>query len=135
MTLLYLKWPIWIRSLTVTLTVLPFWIYFFVLMLIIAVKCFSLHWKFWSCCCLTFHWLFNKLKTGCLISSCSIWIFLCWLGQSSFEIVWSVLLLLIVNFVIGFRLELIYISLIVNIRWSLTHLHGFHLLLCCCHSS
>ena len=36
----------------------------------------------------------------------------------------SVLLLLLVNFVSGFRLELMYISLIVNIRTSLTHLHG-----------
>ena len=37
----------------------------------------------------------------------------------------SVLLLLLVNFVSGFRLELMYISLIENIRSSLTHLHGF----------
>ena len=40
----------------------------------------------------------------------------------------SVLLLLLVNFVSGFRLELRYISLIENIRSSLTHLHGFQLL-------
>ena len=40
----------------------------------------------------------------------------------------SVLLLLLVNFVSGFRLELMYISLIESIRSSLTHLHGFHLL-------
>ena len=38
----------------------------------------------------------------------------------------SVLLLLLVTFVIGFRLELIYISL-VNIRSSFSHLHGFQL--------
>ena len=25
--------------------------------------------KFWSCCCLSFHWLSNKLKTRCSISS------------------------------------------------------------------
>ena len=37
----------------------------------------------------------------------------------------SVLLLVLVNFVSEFRLELIYISLIVNIRSSLTHLHCF----------
>ena len=37
----------------------------------------------------------------------------------------SVLLLLLVNFVSGFRLELMYISLIVSIRSNLTHLHGF----------
>ena len=39
-----------------------------------------------------------------------------------------VLLLLLVNFVRGFRLELMYISLIKNIRPSLTHLHVFQLL-------
>ena len=49
------------------------------------------------------------------------------------EVLWEdilnlVLLLLLVNFVSWFRLELMYISLIVNIRSSLTHLHGFHLL-------
>ena len=37
----------------------------------------------------------------------------------------SVLLLLLVNFESGFRLELMYVSQIVNIRSSLTHLHGF----------
>ena len=40
----------------------------------------------------------------------------------------SVLLLLLVNFVSGFRLELMYISLIISIRSRLTHLHGFQLL-------
>ena len=40
----------------------------------------------------------------------------------------SVLLLLLVNFVSGLRLELMYISLIKTIRLSLTHLHGFQLL-------
>ena len=39
-----------------------------------------------------------------------------------------VLLLLLVNFVSGFRLELMYISLIENIRSSLTHFHCFQLL-------
>ena len=38
------------------------------------------------------------------------------------------LLLLLVNFVYGFRLELMYICCIVNIRSSLTVLHGFQLL-------
>ena len=40
----------------------------------------------------------------------------------------SALLLLLVNFMSGFRLELMYISLIENIRSSLIHLHGFQLL-------
>ena len=37
----------------------------------------------------------------------------------------SVLPLLLVNFVSGFRLKLMYISIFVNIRSSLTHLHDF----------
>ena len=40
----------------------------------------------------------------------------------------AVLLLLLVNFVSGFRLESLYISLIISIRPSFTHLHGFQLL-------
>ena len=40
----------------------------------------------------------------------------------------SVLLLLLMNFLSEFRLELTYISLIVNIRSNLTHPHGFQLL-------
>ena len=46
----------------------------------------------------------------------------------------SVLLSLLVNFVSGFWLELIYISLIEKIRSNLIHLHDFQLL-GCCHSS
>ena len=37
-------------------------------------------------------------------------------------------LLLLVNFVSGFRLQLMYISLMENIRSNLIHLHGFQLL-------
>ena len=40
-----------------------------------------------------------------------------------------VFLLLLVNLVSGFKLKLMYISLIVSIRLSLTHLHGFQELL------
>ena len=40
----------------------------------------------------------------------------------------SVLLLLLVNLVSGFRLELMYISIIVNIGSSFTHSHDFKLL-------
>ena len=42
----------------------------------------------------------------------------------------AVLPLLLVNFVSGFRLELLYISLIESTRSSLSHLHGFLLLDC-----
>ena len=38
------------------------------------------------------------------------------------------LLLLVLNFVNGFKLELMHMSLIVNIRSSLTHIHGFQVL-------
>ena len=41
-----------------------------------------------------------------------------------------VLLLLLVNFVRGFRLEIMYISFIVNIKSSPTHFHGFLLFVC-----
>ena len=41
----------------------------------------------------------------------------------------SVLLLLLVHFVSGFRLESMCISLIINVRQRLTHLHDFQLLL------
>ena len=46
-------------------------------------------------------------------------------GRISFN---SVLLLLLMNFVSGFRLELMYISLIVSIRSNFTHLHAFQVL-------
>ena len=39
------------------------------------------------------------------------------------------------EFVSGFRLELMYISLIVSIRSNLTHLHMVFSSFCCCHSS
>ena len=72
----------------------------------------------------------------------TFWLFSWWLGRDHFRdvfvITWemfhgrislnSVLLLLLVNFVSGFRLELMCISLIENIRSSLIHLHGFQLL-------
>ena len=63
----------------------------------------------------------------------SLLLFLCWLWWSmwSFErcsmggYLQTLLLLLPVNFVSGFRLELMYVSLIVSTRSNLTHLHGW----------
>ena len=65
-------------SLTVTLTVLLFWIYFF-----LFTQVFVLPWlfsigKFWSYFCLSFHWLSVKLKTGCPVLSHTLWLFSCW---------------------------------------------------------
>ena len=45
----------------------------------------SLHREILTCCCLTFHWLSNKLKTGCPVSLHSLWLFSCWLGWSSWS--------------------------------------------------
>ena len=93
--------------------------------------------KFWSCGCLSSHWLSIKLKTGCPVS----WHRLIVLIAMVFIIIWvifherifwnSVPLLLLVNFVSGFRLELMYISLIINISSSLTYLLVFSCLCCC----
>ena len=52
-----------------------------------------------------------------------IWVM--FLGRISLS---SVLLLLVLNFMSGCRLELMYISLIVNVRPRLTHLHDFQLI-------
>ena len=80
--------------------------------------------------CLSFHWLSVKFTTEYPVLS--------YLTGIVFMIIWqmfhgriclnSVLLLVFVNFVSGFKLELMYISLIISIRSILVHLHGFHLL-------
>ena len=41
--------------------------------------------KFWSSCCLSFHWLSIKFTTGFPVPSHSLWLFLCWLGWSSWS--------------------------------------------------
>ena len=64
---------------------------------------------------------FLSLKMRCPISLHSLSLFH---GRISLN---SVLLLLLVNFVSGFRMESMHICLIVSIRSSLTHLHGFEL--------
>ena len=62
--------------------------------------------------------------------SCADWDGLCdHLRDVPGKISLSSVLLLLVNFVNGFRLELMYISLIESITSNLTHLHGFQLLL------
>ena len=89
--------------------------------------------KFWSSCFLIFHWLSIKLRRGCSGSLHSLWLFSWWMGV--IMIIWEmfhgrislnlILLLLVVNFVSGFRLEWMYMSLIINTRSSITHPHGF----------
>ena len=63
----------WLTSLlgsqAVILTVLLFWISFFLLTPVFLLKC-----------CLIFHWLSIIFTTGCLHY---LWLFSCWLGRSS----------------------------------------------------
>ena len=96
---------------------------FFLLMLVFVG--FPFIGKFWSCCCLIFHWLSHKLQIGCAIPLCGFLLLLCLLGCSSWSCENSVLLLLLVKFVSGFRLELMYISLIISIRSNHIYLYGF----------
>ena len=114
-------------SLTVTFTILPFWISFF--------WCQYFGKSGWSCCFLNFHWLSVKLKRGFSFHyiaynySCADWNGFCddlreFHGGIYLKFV---LLLLLVILLSWFRLELLYIS-ILNSRWCLTHLHGFQLL-------
>ena len=105
-------------SLTVTLTVLLFWIYLFLLTL------------------LSFSPLGNSDHAVVSVSSdfttilvLIVMVFVIILEMFHGRISWhSVFLLLIVNFVSSFRLELMYISLIRSIRSRLTHLPDFQLL-------
>ena len=60
-------------------TVLLVSICFFRLMLLFILQWLSHHWKLWSCCCLSFHWLSIKVTTACPISLHSLWL-LCWFG-------------------------------------------------------
>ena len=125
-----------LRSVTVTPTVLPFRIYLF-----FATQIFVLQLLF-------FHWEILIMFSQFLLTFCQTQNMICYfivklmtileLIGRIFVIIWeifhgrislnSVLLLRLVNFLIGFRLELMYISHIVNIRSSLTQLHGFQLL-------
>ena len=123
-----------LEFLAVAIAVLIFWIYFF-WSLYLFCNDFPSIGKFWPCCCLSFNWLFIEFKMECLASLHSLWLFSYWLRQSSWSFekcsmgtASAVLLLLLVNFVNGFRLELMLISLIVSIKSSLTHLHDFLLL-------
>ena len=121
-----LQWP---ASLPIFFIFQLFWIYFFLLTLVFVLQSLSLH--FPSCCCFSFHWLSIKFTTGCPVLSHSLLLFSCLLAWFlwSFSAYWHGLCdFLLENFVTGFRLELMYILPIENIRLSLTHLHGFELL-------
>ena len=84
-------WSFLLGSLAVTFIVLLFWIHFFPLVFFICNGSPSMG-KFWSCYCLSFHWLFVKFQRGYFSSSSSLWQFLCWLISSSLllrDILWD----------------------------------------------
>ena len=110
-------------SLTVTLTVLLFWIYLFLLTLL-----------FFSPLGNADHAVVSVSSDFTINSKATILVLIVMV----FVIIWemfhgriswnSVFLLLLVNFVSSFRLELMYISIIRSIRSRLTHLLAFQLL-------
>ena len=85
--------------------------------------------KFESCDCLGFYWLLAKLKTWCPLSSHSY----DYSVGTVFVVIWEMLLGKIylnsvqVNFVSIFRMKLMYIFIVVNIRSTLIHSHDFQL--------
>ena len=76
-----------IRSLPVTLTVLLFWIYFYLLMLVFVLQWLSLHWETLIMLLSQFPLVSLTLTTRCTVSLHCLWIFSFWLGWSlwSFE--------------------------------------------------
>ena len=123
-------------SQTVILIALLFWIYFFLVMLVFVLQWLSLHWEILvmlSQFPLPFHHIHNgmprfiALFITILVLIGMLFMIISKMFHERISLN-SVLLLLLVNFVSGFRFELMYISLIKNIRSSLTHLHGLQLL-------
>ena len=134
------SFPTW--SLTVALTFLLFRISFSLPALVFVPQWLSHHWNIPSIgiymCLSQFPITFRQTQKGMPCFIALIMTILVLIAVIS-KIIWEmfhgrislnlVLLLLLVNFVIRFMLELMYISLIVNICSSLTHLHGIHLIL------
>ena len=133
----FLRWLTFLLgSLTVKPTILFFWIYLFLLTLVFVLQWPFLKWEILvmlSQFPLTFYQTQNErpcfmaqlMTIFVIIGTVFVIIWEMFHGRISLNLV---LLLLLVNFVSGSRLELIYMSLIVSIRSNLTHLHGFLLL-------
>ena len=121
-------------SLTVTLTGLLFWIYLFLLTLVFVLQRLSLNWEILTMLLSRFSLIFRQTQNGMSRFIAQLIPILLLVG-AVFMIIWemfygrislnSVFLLLLVNFVIEFRLGLMYIFLIVSDRTSLTYFHGF----------
>ena len=132
-----LRWSTFLlRSQTVILTVLLFWIYLLLDTSICSTMVFppfgnskhvivSVSIDFSSYSYLMPYFMKLLMTILVLIGMVFMIIWEMFHGMISLSLV---LLLLLVNFVSGFRFDLMHISLIENTRLSLTHLHGFQLL-------
>ena len=77
-----LRWLFFVLGyLTVNFTVMLFWIYVFLLVLVFVLQWLSLHWKILIMSS-RFPLTFVKLERECPILSHSLWLFSCWLGQT-----------------------------------------------------
>ena len=112
------------------------WLWLLLLTLVFVLQWLSIHWEILIMLS-QFSLIFceTQNKMSCFIALLKTILVLI---MVVFVIIWeifhgkifliSVLLMLIVNFVSGLRLELMYIFLIVINRWSLIHPHGFQVL-------
>ena len=131
-----LRWlPILRKSLTVTLTALPFWVCFFLVMLVFVLQWLLIRQEivimFLSQFPLSSYQtpkaLFHRIAYD---YSLAYWDGLCdHLRNVPWEDIFKlVLLVLLVNSLSGFRLELMLMSFVISISSSLTRLHDFQLL-------
>ena len=114
-------------SISNDLTALLFWIYFFLLTLVFVQQWLSLHQDILIMLLIQFP-LTACQTLGFPVLSHSFWLFFSWLGWSLWSFDRCSMGGYLLNFVSGFRLQLMHISLLVSISSGLTHLHGFQLL-------
>ena len=112
------------KSLFVILTVLLFWIYLFLLILVFVLQWSFLHWEILIMLLSHFPLTFIQTQRLFLISV---------LTGPVFMIIWDIFeiylrISLNLRFLYGSRLELMQQSLNINVRSSFIHLHGFQLL-------
>ena len=129
-----LRWLTFLLGLqTMILIVLLFWIDFCLVSIVFVLKSLSLHWEILTMLLFQFPLTFHQSYNGKPRFMASLMTILEFIGMVLVTIgkmfqgrisLHLVLLVLLLHFVSGFRLELIYISLQKNIRSSLIHLHG-----------
>ena len=91
-----------------------FWIYLFLLMLAFVLQWLHLHWEILIMLLSQFQLNFRQTQNRMFRFIVQLIAIHVLIGA-----------VFVINFVCGFRLELMYIPLIVNVRSSLTHFHGF----------